>query len=732
MRIKKQMNAKRLIFSIIFILAIVTGSLIADEVKFISIGMLQNWFSSVGCEIETGRTGEVADQLDGFSYPSLYQEQDMQAMKGLWIGCKDYQDPLAGNRTYSRKVVHVGPREVTEKTQIMPVEFTMYGKYNHPAVFVDNVIGTDLSYEDQGVEVDENLKSDRMLYNKFNTGMGITVTRKVHGFAQRGYDTFFIYEYTMKNTGIYDEEGNTHNQTLKDVILFLQHRWGINKFGSTYNNDWMPQSATWGHNTVSEVLHKNWGDDYYGTYSFHGLHSNYTAFLNGGNSSNDNIGGPRATAGGGGINDGFLGASAFPGIVTIHTDKSPTDKSNDPAKFMSAPFFCSDDPLTNPPHDQFNETKMAAEYDWMQAGLSQQTHAADLNYSHNPGWQDAPFAGTSDADGHPVAGGGGITQGLGYGPYDLAHGDSVTIVVAECVGDLSWANKIDIGRKFYFEQKPYTLPDGSTTDDPWQYKDAWVFTSKDSLFQSFDKAMEVVEKWNNGQNIAMAPPPPSSFNVTSGGDRITLEWSANAEEYSNFGGYRIYRQVGTPDTAFALIYECGDGTGNPVTNKFEDKSAVRGFDYYYYITTFDDGNVDPNGKKLESGLFWTRTIEAAYLRRPPEDNLDKIRIVPNPVNIKAVNYQYSQNAKDRLMFYNLPPICDIKIYTERGDKITTIHHFDGSGDEEWNMNTSSRQGIVSGVYIAYIEAREDYIDNATGKVLIKKGDSVIKKFVVIK
>jgi hypothetical protein len=102
------------------------------------------------------------------------------------------------------------------------------------------------------------------------------------------------------------------------------------------------------------------------------------------------------------------------------------------------------------------------------------------------------------------------------------------------------------------------------------------------------------------------------------------------------------------------------------------------------------------------------------------------------VNIKAVNYQYSQNAKDRLMFYNLPPICDIKIYTERGDKITTIHHFDGSGDEEWNMNTSSRQGIVSGVYIAYIEAREDYIDNATGKVLIKKGDSVIKKFVVIK
>ena len=53
-------------------------------------------------------------------------------------------------------------------------------------------------------------------------------------------------------------------------------------------------------------------------------------------------------------------------------------------------------------------------------------------------------------------------------------------------------------------------------------------------------------------------------------------------------------------------------------------------------------------------------------------------------------------------------------------------------NEEWNMNTSSRQGIVSGVYIAYIETTDDYIDDATGDVLIKKGSSIIKKFVVIK
>ncbi len=732
MRIKKQMNPKRILLSSILIFTLIAGSLLADEVKFISIGMLQNWFSSAGCEIETGRTGETRDQLDGFSYPSLYFGNDLQAQKALWVGCKNYTDPLAANKVYDRKVVHVGPRAFEEGTQIMPTKFDMYGKFNHPAVFVDNVPGTDLSYEDKEVIVNENLKSDRQLDNTINTGMGISVNRKVSAYAHEGEDTYFIYEYTLTNNGICDKDGTvTHQQTLEDVVIFLQYRWASSKYGSSYGSSYyMPQSATWGHNTVNEVLHPDLGDDYYGTYSFHGLHSGYEVTLKGGSSSNDNLGAPRAV--GGGTDDGFLGGSQFPGTVLLHADKAPGDPTNDPTKFSSANFFCSDDPLTNPPHDQFNGTKMIAEYGWMSKEISSQTHAVDLNYPHDPSWQDAPFPGSSDADSHPVAGGGGVSQGIGFGPYTLAPGDSVKISVAECVGDLSWGQKIEIGKKFYNEEKPYTMPDGTTTDDVWQYKDAWVFTSKDSLFKSFDKAINAYDKMKSGEGIATPPPPPASFNVRSGGDRITLEWSNNAESDPNFGGYKIYRQVGTPDTSFTLIYECGEGTENSIINVYNDKTAVRGFDYYYYITSFDNGQADPLGKTLESGLFWTRTIEPAYLRRPPEDDLDKIRIVPNPVNIKAVDYQFGIEAKNRLMFYNLPPMCDIKIFTERGDQIATIHHEDGSGDEEWNMNTSSRQGIVSGVYIAYIEAKADYIDDETGTTLIKKGESVVKKFVVIK
>ena len=65
--------------------------------------------------------------------------------------------------------------------------------------------------------------------------------------------------------------------------------------------------------------------------------------------------------------------------------------------------------------------------------------------------------------------------------------------------------------------------------------------------------------------------------------------------------------------------------------------------------------------------------------------------------------QYGVSAPDRLMFLNIPPVCTIRIFTERGDLVDIIEHTDGSGDEIWNSITSSRQIIVSGIYIAHFE-----------------------------
>jgi hypothetical protein len=71
-----------------------------------------------------------------------------------------------------------------------------------------------------------------------------------------------------------------------------------------------------------------------------------------------------------------------------------------------------------------------------------------------------------------------------------------------------------------------------------------------------------------------------------------------------------------------------------------------------------------------------------------------------------------------MAFLGLPPACTIRIYTERGDLVKTLEHTDGSGDELWDSTTSSRQVVVSGVYIAVFTTPD--------------GQSAIRKFIIIR
>jgi len=134
---------------------------------------------------------------------------------------------------------------------------------------------------------------------------------------------------------------------------------------------------------------------------------------------------------------------------------------------------------------------------------------------------------------------------------------------------------------------------------------------------------------------------------------------------------------------------------------------------------------------LSSSKYYTRTTEPAYLQRAPGENLKNIRIVPNPYYIKADAFQFPKEF-DKIMFYNIPAQCDIKIFSERGDLVKTIKHVDGSGDEAWNSITDARQVIVSGLYIAHIRVTNDIRDRDTGELVFKKGDSINKKFIIIR
>lgn len=702
---RKQQRFTKSIFLTLGCVLLMQHSIRGDETKWISIGMLHNWFSSTGCEIEIGRRGLISDQQDGMRWPALYKLTDLQAAKGLWIGTKNFDDPIM-EKNYGFKVVHSGPRGVDEHNELMPKTFKLIGKFPHPLVLVDAEPASHTVYEDIVDEIDERLIADRVFLNEINTSIGITITRRIYANSQQFHDNYFIFDYTFKNTGVYNKNGDriTPHKTLEDVIFFFQYRWAVSKYIGDSGNRYAPQAATWGQSTVNRVLHPYYGDDIRASYAWLGLHSGYEG---------DNIGGPNING------DGFLGAAQFPGVLTLHVDTAPGDTTDDTGQPAHAPYFFSGADITQVSfNDQFNEGNMTKEYMTMSSGFPLMTHA--------------DMVGDGNADELSIAGGGGVSQGIGYGPFTILPNDSIHIVMAECANGIDWEKCKIIGNKWFNEIEPYILPDNNETNNKDQYKNAWVFTGQDSLMKTFQRAQAT---WDNGMIIDPAPPPPDEFIIVSGGDRITLSWSDNAEDYEHFAGYRLYRSLDTPDTSFTLLFECGQGTDNPLVHTYEDRNAIRGFDYYYYITSFDDGTVDqihPGGHQLESSLFWTRTIIPANLKRIPGTSLEGIRIAPNPYNTAAVDYQFGLSNPNRIMFYNIPPVCKIKIYSERGDLVKTINHTNGTGDEEWLQTTSNGQVVVSGIYIVYFEVTENTYDSDTGTILFKNGDGIAKKLIVIR
>ena len=678
------------------------------EIKWLRVGSLHSWFSAAGMEVETGRTGSALEQLDGLRWDAQFLRQDTEAAKAIWVGTTNYFDRFL-NQTIPHKVISIGTRVVDPIGMFIPVEFKMLGKFSAPTIIVDGETATENKVNDIVDEVVDTLKPDRMIINILNSTIGITVTRKLMAFSQQNHDNYFIYDYTFKNTGIYNVNGNVEAKTLTDLYFFFQYRYafGLEAYPLETNppyTAWGPSNnITWGRNSVNQQIGTDPnapGFEMRAEYSWYGRHSQgYQApppF------QSPILGLPNHLDGG----DGHISTPHFVGTVTIHADKTASDKSDDLFQPRTTHHVGSDTDYQD--SDQFSTTLMTNKYGVMTRGHANPTHANSIG----SGFADQ-FGGDA----------GGFAQGQGFGPYTLAPGDSIQIIFAEGVAGLSRHECYEIGaiwkKGINGEITTFTLPNGSNTNDPNVYLNTWVMTGEDSILQTFRRA---IQNYLNGYNIPQPPPPPNIFEVNSGGDRISLTWSNNPESSPNFQGYSIYRAITKPDTFYTLIADLNAGA-----NSFDDTTARRGFEYYYFIQSYDDGStndVNP-GEPLVSSRFYTMTNKPAFLRRPAKNVLAEIRIVPNPVDIRTNPFE------GRIAFYGLPPECTIRIFTERGDLIQTIEHNNGSGDELWNSLTSSEQIPVSGLYIAYFEVTADVRDES-GNIVLSKGESTFKKFIIIR
>lgn len=654
--------------------------------KWMAIGNLHNWFSEVGCEIEVGRASGVSQQ-DGLQWPAIYDYQDCQAAKGFWIGTTDFVDIEGTDFPY--KVVHVGPR-VSGESEFYPTKFTMVSKFEPPVVTVDGVPSFDKRVENDSIAPD--LPCERMIINHVNTSIGIKMERKILAWSQKNHDNYMVYEYTFTNTGNIDDDPEIEmpDNTLTGVYFFWQYRYSAN-FQTRYV---VGNASGWGINTMIDARGdgsfnvSQYGDppdeNYRAQFAWHGYYPDKTLAY-------DNIGGPIFNPDPYGYNAtsdtvGRLGAPQFMGILTVHADASPADPSDDPGQPSTTGYYGSDEDLQSN-NDQYNKPKMATEYSWMKRGHQNPRHAWAVEPSGDFSIQKI---GANIPPGEP----GGFSIGNGYGPYDLAPGESITIVMAEVVDGLSREKCIEIGKQF---------KRGQINDVE---KNQWVLTGKDSLMKRFKL---ITESYANGYSVPSGPLPPKSFAVAGGGDRINLTWEHDGG--SDLEGFRVYRMTGRFDDPLIppdLIYTAG-----PDEREYADQTPIRGISYYYYIEAFGNG--------FSSSRYYTQTYDPTFLTRPPGKKLSEVRVVPNPYiwSSAANRLRFGEQEPDKIAFFNIPGRCTIDIFTETGEHIYKIKHTDGSGDVYWKAVTSSNQVVVSGIYLAVIKD-------------LDTGESDIVKFVIIR
>ena len=709
----KIISQKFYISKIIFILLVMFIIPIANinaqyKNLWMSAGSLHNWYSEIGCEIEEAF---VANQQYGMQWPANYRSQDMQAARGWWVGCKNFTDENGVVNDY--KVVTVGPRNPAFFAAV-PVQMELVGKFEPTIVTVDGVTssGKDVVID----RYDDTMPWDRMIINKVATKLGVTMERKIFEFSQQYNDNYIVYEYTFTNTG--DTDGDTTkielpNNTINDFYTYWTYRNAVNASVRYV----IGNSTGWGKNTMNDargdgVKPDPIGQQFRAQFSWHGFTTEKTSAVP---TDIDNIGGPMFSLGTDALKwnaksdtVGRLGGTQFLGVATLYADKSATEKVDDINQPSTTSYVDSDSPLLLAGMNSLNSTENQNRYDMMSKGHQSPRHADAVEPSGDFAKQKV----------NPNIGGGtgGMSFNNGYGPYTLGPGESIKIVMVEAAAGMNRADQLKYGK--IYKEAYYAAGTDQTQKDAAAYAKNTLVINKgvDSLFTTFGRAKD---NFLSGWNIPSPPRPPTTFQVNSGGDRIQLNWTTDGSDPNPPTGFRIYRALGDYYADYTMIAEVGAGA-----QSYDDLNLIRGFNYFYYMTAVGPdqpvGTSTPAGR-LESSRFYTQTFNAANLQRPPEENMNKIRVVPNPYIINAdlsVRFPGTQD-EDKIAFYNIPGECTIRIYTELGELIKTIEHTNGSGDAYWLSVTSSNQFVVSGIYIAVVTNTQT-------------GENHISKFVIIR
>ncbi|MCK4812297.1 MAG: hypothetical protein KAT14_00005, partial [Candidatus Marinimicrobia bacterium] len=622
---------KKIMLLIIITLLLYSQNLDPSLEKWINIGSLQSKFQAGGCERAYNNA-----YYEGMRWPAWYSYTDNHVIDRQWLVCKNFTD-LQG-QFYSYLGVYFSASWINPDYGY-PVILEQTAKFETPVVKVDNI---DRDYNDYvDTYHSNNVSYERKLVNVFNSYLGIEYTRTIYGYSQQYHDNYFITEYVLKNTGNtdYDADIELPNNSIEGLLFGMMPRYATSREVGYVVSGQM----TWGKDQWVSFM----DIDDVNTYNPDSLRCFWTWFGQNSDISSawDHMGGP--DGGNGSLFNskaGRLTGPQFAGMAFLHADKSATDKSDDTSQPKTLSWHGGDSypsvygKSESDSKNLYDMLTWTAEYSDAESGFGKgdTIPMVGLDAMRKPYGDEKPQA---DFEASKKNDRGGAAALVAFGPYDLEIGESVRIVLVEAVSGLDRQKCVEVGENWY-ASKNLILPDGTTAVNRDEYKNEWLYTGRDSLFQTFKRARNT---YRNHLVIPNPPQPPTSFIVSSGNDHILLDWTASPSELDvDFGGYHIYRALADPDSDYGEIFVCGEGTGNEIVHEFRDETAIQGLRYYYYITAFSDGSLNANPDvnpigSLESSRSYTITTLVAMVKGLPPDGEGSIE---NPFLINSVEDFY--------------------------------------------------------------------------------------------
>ena len=631
---------------------------------------------------------------------------------GIQLSMTHWQDIAITDSAFFHDVVVFGPTsrdyDGWQRGKVVD-NLTNYIRYTYPKETVDfeEISLTPFGTQDPSKFNDGTF--DQVVEVTSEYIIGVQMHRRFLAWSQNYHNDYIIIELTFTNAT---------PDTIHDFYINMQlngkntvHSYGTNP--SPQGNIFDP-SFTWQH--------------YYGGRVGDSLRVFYEYGADDPDQSGDNMGGPAISQNGRLLNAKFLWYSI------LHASATPfSDSANDQDDFLQpkVTYLGKDNliPFSSEANDEFGSKNFYA----LSGGFSEDFPMSGDTWPETFHGVNNDEMGSPDFDAHVAMSrlGNDSRMWSSFGPYTFPPGEKVRVVYAVGYSGLSIETGKSVGYQWVKKTLPeppglpnpvtgyfpdnFAFPAGASEMD--KIKDRWVSTGIDSVMKSAYRA-----KWNyeHGYKVPQAPPPPEKVTVTAKGTGVDIRWSdIAAEQMDDFAGYRIMRRVSNLDTVFyEPVYSSGpeDIADEHV---FTDTQVLLGGQYYYYIQAkaqIDEN--DPNAYPDNRGkiLYSARVLEPNFKNtkpvHPTQNDLRKIRVVPNPYNINDPMLEAYGNTDLRYMqFVNLPPTITIKIFTENGDLVRVLEHDSlvDSGNEDWDMLTSSQQVINSGVYIAVFEAPDGSI-----------------------